>query len=72
MAHTFAHKVATDVKFRMTVLFIGVAISVPVGLVTGELSDANLVVSTFLIVVGLCGLWAERSANRQSRRVDSN
>ncbi len=45
---------ATDSKFQVVFLLLGVAISVPVGLVTESLGWAVVVVSTFSIVVGFC------------------
>jgi hypothetical protein len=45
---------ATDLRFQVAFLLLGVAISVPVGLVTESLGWAVVVVSTFSIVMGLC------------------
>lgn len=48
------HNLATDLRFQVVFLLLGVAISVLVGLATQSLGWAVVVVSTFSIVVGLC------------------
>jgi hypothetical protein len=52
MARTFAHKIATDWRFRGMFLLLGIAIAVPVGLATDELPAATIVVSVFSMVAG--------------------
>jgi len=61
MAHAVVHKLGTDWRFRLAFLLLGVAISVPVGLVTEKLGAAAIVVAAFSMVVGLCKYRYERS-----------
>jgi hypothetical protein len=70
MARTFAHKLATDRRFWMAFVLLGVVISVPVGLVTGRLGAAGIVISTFSMTASLCQMREERLANRQHSKID--
>lgn len=54
-------KLATDTRFRVMFLLLGVAISVLVALATGSLGWAVVVVSSFSIAVGLCKYQQARS-----------
>jgi len=45
---------ATDLKYRVVFLLLGVAVSLVVGVFTGSLGWAVLVASIFIIAVGLC------------------
>jgi hypothetical protein len=47
-------RLATDLKYRAVFLLLGVAMSLVVGVLTGSLGWAVLVVSIFIIAVGLC------------------
>jgi hypothetical protein len=60
MARTVVHKLGTDLRFRLAFLLVGVAIAVPVGLVTGKLANATIVTSVFIILSGLAGYREER------------
>lgn len=46
-------QLATDLKYRAVFLLLGVAISLVVGVLTGSLGWAVLVVAIFTIAVGL-------------------
>lgn len=56
-----ARNLATDLRFQAAFLLLGVAISVPVGLVTESLGWAVVVVSTFSVVMGLGKLQQAKS-----------
>jgi hypothetical protein len=62
MARTVAHKIGSDWRIRAAFLLIGVAIAVPVGLVTERLSAATGVACVFSILAGLAGYREERLA----------
>jgi hypothetical protein len=54
-------RLATDLKSRAVFLLLGIVISLLVGVLTGSLGWAVLVVFIFSIVVGLCKLQQGRS-----------
>lgn len=47
-------RLATDLKFRVVFLLLGIVISLVIGVLTRSLGWAVLVVSIFSIVVGFC------------------
>jgi hypothetical protein len=62
MARTVAHKLGTDSKFQAAFLMIGIAIAIPVGIVTKNVAAASVVVSVFVLLLGLARYREERLA----------
>jgi hypothetical protein len=61
MIHAVFKNLATDLRFRAGFLLSGVALSIPIGLISGSLGAAAGVVSIFSILVGLAKYRQERS-----------
>jgi hypothetical protein len=76
VARTAAHKLGTDWRFQVAFLLVGVAIAVPVGLVTGRLVEGVLVLNVFTILFSLVKYREERLARSLAspgrERRDSN
>ncbi|HET9591968.1 MAG TPA: hypothetical protein VFP17_03545 [Solirubrobacterales bacterium] len=61
MFRAVSQTLATDLRFRAGFLLLGVALSIPIGLISGSLGAAVVVVSIFSILVGLAKYREERS-----------
>lgn len=59
MRPTVAYKVDSDKSSRTAFLLLGLALSLPLGLVTEEPGAAGLALSLFAIAAGLCSLFGE-------------
>lgn len=62
MAHTVFQRLGTDLRFQIAFLLVGVAISVAVGLLTGRLAYAALLVNAFNMVVVVARYRQQRSS----------
>jgi hypothetical protein len=57
-------KFATDVRLRMAISLLAVAIAGLVGVVTASLAWAGIVLGIFSMVLGLCNYQRQRSPTR--------